>query len=179
MKLKIRLSEIPEEGRDFEFSEATEELAAALSDLVESRPFLCEFTIRPMTGVYQLEGVLKTNLLRICSVCGIEVEIPVESSLNELLVKRSRLEKGDSESKVGFLADTAGAPAVTEFDGDELNVIDFIHEMIALKDPAYPFCGGRDCNNRKEIDEKLRELSTTADSSIGRNTNPFKNLKLN
>lgn len=176
-KLQIKLSEIPEEGKVFSYSQASGELNLGLKDLISENDYQVQFTIKPIGNVYEVHGDLKTSFPRICSKCGWDIEIPVKGKISELLISKSQEEKGDTQSKSGFVGEN-DATAVTYISGGVLDTENMIHEILALRDPAYPSCEKDDCEHLKEAQNRIQELQKQSDEAIQSvNANPFSSLK--
>jgi uncharacterized protein len=157
--MKINLSEITEEGRTYTFDRSTGELNEALADLVEQRPYSVEFTIRPLGNAYELRGLAKTNTSDLCSKCGWDIEIPLNTKFNEILM-RNEVEYRKQQSTTGnhsvdFLSD---GPTVTYFEGESFDAGEFVHEAIAASIPFYPTCGVEECVHLEDVRRKQAEL---------------------
>ncbi len=157
--MKIHLSEIPAEGRHYDFSRETGELNDALGDLIQDRSYDVAFTIKPIGNVFELKGRVKTRMSELCSRCGWDLDLPVDQTFNEILMKG---EAGDRRAQavhgnqaVDFLAQ---GPDVTYYQGETFDAGAFIHEAIALSEPFYPSCGVEDCEHLEEAKRKQREL---------------------
>ena len=68
--MKIRLAEIPVEGRKFSFNRQTGELNSALTDIIEEAPYRVELLIRPLGNAYEMEGRVVTSLKEECALSG-------------------------------------------------------------------------------------------------------------
>src|SRR5438128_2099028 len=85
--MKIRLNEIPEDGRSYIINRKTGELNEVLQDLIQSRPYDVDFYIRPLNSKdYTLAGTIKTNTPAQCSLCAEDFELPISKKLNEILI---------------------------------------------------------------------------------------------
>lgn len=178
----IRLADIPQEGRDYNYDRETGEFDLALRDLIDSNPYQIDFFIRPAGNVYEVTGTVKTSLTRVCSKCGYDVTITVNTKIHEILFPKIEDTKGDTQSKSGFLSRNADENLeVTYITNGMLNAEDMIHEIIALSDPAFPTCGKDRCDNIDEIERKLTELQKEAELALQSKGSAFdvlKNLKL-
>ncbi len=157
--MKINLTEIPAEGRKFDFSRETGELNEALADLIQDRAYDVAFTIKPIGNAFELKGQFKTRLPEVCSRCGWDLELPMEQKFNEILMKdEPEYRKAHSvhgNQSVDFLAQ---GPDVTYYQGETFDAGNFIHEAIALSEPFYPSCGVEDCEHLEEAKRKQQEL---------------------
>lgn len=158
----INLTEIPEEGRAFEFNRQTGDLNELLEDIIGDRAFSVNLFIRPIGNAYEMRGEVRTQIAEICSLCGWDIELPLVRKVNEILI-----EAGESYRKeqsvhgnqaVDFLSD---GPSVTEYQGNSFDAGEFVHEAIAVNQPAYPNCGDADCEHLKESQKIQEELATS------------------
>lgn len=157
--MKINLSEVPAEGRNYDFSRETGELNEALADLIQDRPYDVAFTIRPLGNAFELKGKFNTRVPELCSRCGWDLEMPISRNFNEILMRdEPEYRKGHSvhgNQSVDFLAQ---GPDVTYYHGDVFDAGAFIHEAIALAEPFYPSCGVEDCEHLQDVQHKRAEL---------------------
>ena len=157
--MKINLSEIPEEGRTWNLDRTTGELNDLLTDLIEQRNYKVDFTIKPLGNVYELRGSIQTATPELCSRCGWDIEIPLKTKFNEILMHdEEEYRKAHSvhgNQAVDFLNE---GPGVTYYQGESFNAGEFIHEAIAFAMPFYPSCGVEDCEHLEEVREKRAEL---------------------
>ena len=58
--MKIRLTEIPNDGRSYTFDRESGELNEQLSDLVGKNAYHVNFTISPIGNAYEMRGGFKT-----------------------------------------------------------------------------------------------------------------------
>lgn len=178
-KVMIKLAEIPEEGKSFSYNQVSAEMNLGLKDLIDNNKYSVDFTVRPIGNVYEVAGQLKTELTRICSLCGYDLQIPVELKLREILLEREESQKGDTQSKGGFLTDDNENTAVRYVSGGVLNAEEMIHEAIGLEDPAYPSCNKEKCENLDEVRQKMEALAIEAQRALQEtpSSNPFAMLK--
>ena len=170
--MKIRLNEIPQEGREYIFDRKSGELNDALSDLIEpDRPYDIDFFIKPIGNAFELRGKLKTTLKEICSSCGYEFDLPIQRKFNEILLEDQedhRKNQGvHGNHSVDFLAE---GPSMTPVHGDVFDAGEYVHEAIALAEPFYPMCGeeGR-CLRQDEV-QKIRERLEAENAEVEEKT---------
>ena len=158
--MKINLSEIPDEGRNYTFDRSTGELNEILSDLLGERAYSVDFTIKPLGNVYELKGFVKAATEDVCSMCGWDIEIPITTNFNEILIKdEEEYRKSHSTTgnqSVDFLAE---GPSVTYYHGSQFDAGEFVHEGIASSTPFYPTCGKEGCERIEEVRQKQAELA--------------------
>lgn len=157
--MKINLSEIPAEGRNFDFSRETGEFNQVLADLIQDRPYDVAFTIKPIGNAYELRGTFKTRIPELCSRCGWDLELPLHQNFNEILMRdEPEYRKAHSvhgNQSIDFLAQ---GPDVTYYQGEVFDAGAFVHEAIALSEPFYPSCGLEDCEHLEEAENKRKEI---------------------
>lgn len=175
--MKIRLVDIPEDGRKFTFNRETGELNAALSDLIEKAPYRLDLTIRPLGNAYEMEGKVETSMQEVCSLCGWDLNLPVTRAFKEILVEEPEIDREThhvhGNQSVDFLADGLSTSHYKEglFDAAE-----FVHELVALAEPLYPQCGDPDCEHLEEAQTKRAELQAEFQKADA-DTSPFSKLK--
>lgn len=175
--MKIKLSEIPSAGREYEYDRKSGELNEVLKDLIAGADYSVRFRISPMGNEFLLTGELKTVTSEICSRCGWDLEIPLYQKLNEVLVELPEAQRDDQtvhgNQSVDFLAE---GPSMTPYRKDIFNAGEFIHESIALAVPPYPDCGKELCPNLNEVLKKQEELENEFQKKSTR-VSPFEGLK--
>lgn len=164
--MKIRLNEIPQEGRSYIFDRESGELNATLNDLIGQHAYKVELFIKPIGNAYEMRGKLNTSTAEICSKCGWDFDLALDRSIHEIL-----FEEDDSHRKtqsvhgnqaVDFLG---GGPSMTPVRGDVFDAGEFVHEIIALAEPFYPLCGGEKCDHIEEVEEIQRKIQTEFQSA--------------
>lgn len=139
--VKICLLEIPSEGRDYFYSKTSGELNAELQDLIGKENYEIALRIEPLQqSTYLIKGTIKTQTQLDCSRCGEGFAFAIEKSLKEFVLPKS----ARSEAHEGHFArnlNHEGEDAEvthTEYEGQNLNLGEFLHEVIALELPVYP-----------------------------------------
>ena len=170
--MKIRLNEIPEEGRKYHFTRDSNELNPILSDLIHNNPYDIDVYIRPLnTRDFILTGKLNTQTAEQCSRCGEDFNLPIEKKLNEILIPSHEQDRISKSTKSGALSDQSEDVAVTEYKNQNFDLGEYLHEAVALEVPFTPYCA--ECSktdNTKsfDYDEKMGEETKV---------NPFEALK--
>lgn len=177
-KLQIRLSEVPTDGKNYRYTHESGELLHVLNDLVSDKPFDISFDIRPIGNIYEIKGSIVTSMPRVCSRCGWDIDVPVKKQFSELILPKPDEAKGDTQAKAGSLADAPEDLAVTFVSEGVLDAAEFVHEMVAVSDPAYPDCGKDQCENLIEVQRKMQALAEEASEAVASpKANPFVVLK--
>ncbi|MCM2282505.1 MAG: DUF177 domain-containing protein [Bdellovibrionaceae bacterium] len=165
--MKINLSEIPAEGRSYDFSHETGELNEALADLIQDRPYDVTFTLKPLGNAYEIKGHFATRKPEICSRCGWDLELPLQRNFNDILIEdEPEYRKSHSvhgNQSVDFLAQ---GPEVAYYQGDVFDAGTYVHEVIALAEPFYPSCGVEDCEHLADVEKKRAELEAEIQKSV-------------
>ncbi len=158
--MKIRLNEIPEEGRHFSFTRETGELNAALKDVLAKAPYKIEVTIRPLGNAYEMEGKVVSSMEEICSLCGWDLNLPLNKTFREILIEEPEVDREThhvhGSGSVDFTNEVNASSTYKDglFDAGE-----FIHELVAISEPLYPKCGDPDCEHLEEATAKRAELA--------------------
>jgi len=142
---KIKLNEVPEEGREYVFNQNTAELNADLADLIGSSPFSATVYIRPLnTKDFELRGQVQASTNEDCSLCGESFKLPAKIQMSEILIPSTHRssEKNDKtgkQSKPNHISDLANdGTGVTEYQGEEFEIGQCIRQAIALSVPFNP-----------------------------------------
>jgi uncharacterized protein len=152
--MRIRLHEIPEDGKSYLWTTETGELKAALKDLIGTSPYKAEFFIKPINGKdFQLNGTLKTGLPEQCSRCGIDFEFAINITFFEILIPRQPDDRTGHYAKANHISEMvteSGGTSSTEYDLDEsFNMGEYAHQQIAITipfNPAPPETDKGDCS---------------------------------
>lgn len=162
---EISLKELPDEGREFVFTDKSKELNETLADLIGENSFEVNFRITPMGNTFDLKGHIKTQMDLQCSLCAMDLKFPVNLNLHELLVVQKPLEKGDQLTKNNHAHEwERGGPDYILLDSDMFRVADYIHEAIGLAEPIRPL-GKPDCDMSCEnIPEALKRYVLTEET---------------
>lgn len=137
----IKLNEIPPEGKSFVCNPTTGELTPILNDLIGKMPHHAEFTVRPMAtaGTFELVGFIRTELPEMCSRCGLDFNMRLDEKFNEILMPEMDTPRDAKFTKANHFSDmhTEG-PEVAEYRGQQFNMGEFLHEIVALAEPVNP-----------------------------------------
>ncbi len=175
--MKIRLAEIPEDGRQFTFTRESGELNTALKDLLPAVPYRVDLTIRPLGNAYEMEGKVVTSLNELCSLCGWDLNLPLNRTFREVLVEEEETDREThhvhGNQSVDFLSEGSSS---TYKDG-VFDAGEFVHELVAISEPMYPSCGDPDCEHLEEANAKRAELEAEFNKAdVDEKTNPFAKL---
>lgn len=175
--MKIRLAEIPAEGRRFNFNRETGELNSAVADLIATAPYKVEMLIRPLGNAFELEGKIVTSMNELCSLCGWDLNLPLNKSFREILVEEPEIDREThhvhGNQSVDFLKD---GPSMSHYKDGLFDASEFVHEFLAASEPTYPDCGDPDCEHLEEAKKKRAELEAEF-AKAGDHVSPFSKLK--
>jgi uncharacterized protein len=180
--MKIRLGEIPEEGRNYTFDRQTGELNSTLEDVVGSHPYAVDMYIKPIGNAYEMRGTVKTTLSEVCSKCGYDFELPIDRKFNEIIFEDEteyRKTHGvHGNQSVNFSDEGTSMIPVR---GNVFDAGNYMHEAIVLAEPFYPTCGiNGTCLHAEEVEQVLQQLEQQAAEAVAEvteKTNPFAALK--
>lgn len=150
--MKIRLHEIPEDGKSFSWSRETGELNHVLADLIGQEDYRCEFFVRPLNSRdFALTGLIQTSAPEACSRCGDAFKFTVRTDLNEILIPHQGMDRTGRYSRVNHLSESEeSGPSVSEYAVDHtFDMGEFVHEQIAIAlpfNPAPEETAGGDCS---------------------------------
>lgn len=168
--MKIRLAEIPDEGRSYLLDRSSGELNSALEDLIGTRPYTIDMTIRPIGNAFEMRGSVKTSLEEVCSKCGYDFELPVDRKFNEIIFQEGHDEHRKSQGvhgnqSVNFLGDEV--LSMVPVKGNIFDAGAYAHEAVALAEPFYPTCGPNgSCLHAAEVAEIVERLSAEAEAAV-------------
>ncbi len=184
--MKIKLNEIPNDGRDYTFNEKTAELTPAIKDLVAQNNYDLKFHIKPFNHKdFEVRGQLTTSTSEICSLCGETFNFKIKTQINEILIPVAATDKAEEKQSrsnhVSELDDEG--PSVTEYQNDIFDLGELTHQTIALAIPFSPKPDSNDDGSCKvclkinlkdnfKYDEDLSNFNKAKE-----NENPFSVLK--
>lgn len=167
--MKIRLNEIPQEGRNYTFNRETGELNSKLEDLVQDHAYDVELFIKPIGSAYEMRGRVKTSVTDVCSLCGYDLELPIDRKVNEILMEDTEEYRKAHSVHGNQSVDYEGeGPSMVSYKGNVFDAGEFVHEAIALAQPFYPSCGDQKCEHLEEIrriESELAEAYEKADEA--------------
>ncbi len=140
----INLKQLPENGEQFQFDAAHAGLHSRLADLIGERTYHVDLTVRPQGNVFEIVGEITTEMDRVCSHCGRDLTVPIRDEFNELIVVLNERPRAGHSGHTGSLLE---GPACNYVTGYEFDLAEFIHEHIALAEPALPLCQRADCDD--------------------------------
>lgn len=178
----INLADIPEEGRNYEYTTESAEVTEALVDLIGENKYLVQFSLRPLNSRdFTLIGSIKTRTKEICSYCGQGIQFPVVAKFNEFIIPPQEMTRdGHYVRSSNFVENDPDSPQSFEYSpGMKLNIGEYLHEIIAINvpyNPAPEVSENGDCTdcgiNVQTLIKTYEEKPTSLEE-----TNPFAVLK--
>lgn len=141
--MKIKLNEIPEDGRDYSFNRETAELNSVLEDLIRQNDYNIELDIRPLnTRDFTVNGKVKTQTYEQCSRCAQDFNFSIDKAIREILIPTQEQGRTGKYAKSSShtVSDAEEGVSVTEYSKQQFDLGEFLHEAIALEVPFNPFC---------------------------------------
>ncbi len=184
--MKINLADIPEAGREYNWTHTSKELDTALNDLIHKNPYEAKFLIRPMNNRdFELVGTLKTSTGEQCSRCGIDFKFNIMEKFHSILIPEQPQDRLGKYARVNHVSDSVDTGhAVAEYPSSFMfDIGEFFHEVVALAVPFNPAPAEDSAGNCIEckIPVKGREFSYNEELPKEDKPNPFsvlKNIKL-
>lgn len=185
--MKIKLNEVPEDGRNYEFTRESAELNLILADVIGNESFNIQLFIKPLNNKdFMLTGHIKTRTEESCSRCGDSFKFPLSKKLKEILIPKQELERTGKyvKSSVAVSETEDNDAAVVEYEQNQFDVGEFLHEMIAIDVPFAPMPETKANGDCILCDKPANKSQLIYDENLGAETkqNPFeslKNIKLN
>lgn len=139
--MRINLSEIPPEGRQYLCNQKTGEFEEALTDLVGQRPYDVNFFIQPVGNIYEITGKIDTHLGLTCARCANDFNYGIHEKIHELLVPGGKLPRTGKEAKVNHVSelDDSG-PSTTVIESLNFDMDPLVRDLVALAEPNIAIC---------------------------------------
>lgn len=184
--MKINLSDIPENGRDFTWNRNTKELDSVVNDLIQNNPYQVQFRLRPMNSRdFELSGNLKAASLEQCSRCGLDFKFDIVEKFHSVLIPTQPQDRSGKYARVNHISEAEeSGPTVAEYPSNFMfDIGEYLHEVIALAIPFNPAPDEDSEGNCKicKIPVHNKEFSYTEDLPKEEKPNPFavlKNMKI-
>lgn len=151
--MRVRLYDLPQEGKVFEFNELSPELFELQKELKVSGPSYFRVFIRPDGNTFQLEASVSLKRQRLCVKCGWDIDQVCEFVVSEVLfIQKKKGARGDHLShgnqSVDFLSQ---GPEMVLLSSADFELVDHMREVILLKETGYPACEDPQCPRLREI----------------------------
>lgn len=181
--MKINLNEIPEIGRQYQFSRKTNELNDVLSDLIGKHDYEIDMFIKPLaSGTYELIGTLKTAAPEQCSACALDFNFPIDCSFRTILMSKMPEDRTGKYARVQNVSDLQNDSMETfEVSGLTFDAGEYAHEKITLEIPFNPRPKAKPNGDCSLCDKSLKAHFRYEDPGFDEKATPLaalKNLKL-
>lgn len=144
MAYKIKLSEIPEDGREYTFNQATAEISADLKDLIGHENYDAKVFIKPLNHKdFSVVGRIKTATKEDCSLCGETFSLKADLEVNEILIphnpRQERVEKSEKQVRSNHMSELDESNVgVIEYHAEEFEIGSCLRQIVALSIPYKP-----------------------------------------
>jgi len=139
--MKIRLFEIPEEGKAYSLNRQTAELNPLLQDLIGEEAYEIQFFLRPINSKdFELTGSVRTQSPQDCSRCGDAMKFSIQQKFREILIPKQYVDKNGKYSKSNHILSNKNTEDidVIEVEDEVFDAGEYLHEVIALAIPFNP-----------------------------------------
>ena len=185
--MKIKLNEIPEDGRNYEFTRESAELNLDLADVLGNESFNIQLFLKPLNSKdFMLTGHIKTRTEESCSRCGDSFKFPLSKKIKEILIPKQEVDRTGkySKSAVAISETDNNDAAVVEYENNQFDVSEFLHESIAIDVPFAPMPETKANGDCILCDKPASRTQLVYDEemSVEKKISPFeslKNIKLN
>lgn len=140
-KTRIRLSDIPPDGKDYLWDRKSGELNTVLADLIQEQDYRVEFTIKPINSRdFLLTGLIETIAPENCSLCGLDFKLPIRYKVNEILIPHQPQGRNSQYARVNHVSDAKdhGPQSLEYAPSGDMDMGDYVHEAIAISLPFTP-----------------------------------------
>lgn len=136
--MRITLSNLPAEGKEFKVSTKDKEVQEKLQEFIGTAEFSSCFTIFPTGNSYQITGYIESTPLLPCSFCGEDIQQALKEDFNEQLMTSlcKDLHKANSPKERLEISGEI-VPGLTE---NHLDISEFLREFIGLAIPYQVKC---------------------------------------
>lgn len=145
-KLNIKLNEVPEDGRSWEFSESSKpNLNDHFQPEISIDKYKVNVFVKPLGNVFEVSVDYVLSYDAVCSLCAFEFALPSHKSVKELVMinpkGKTRLDKQKATSK-----NWSDKLFCTELDNQNFNIGEFLREIILVEMPVRPLGFGNSCD---------------------------------
>lgn len=175
----IHLNEIPQDGQEWLLNRKSGELNSILSDIIGSEEYEAKCIIRPLQpGTFELSGSIMTKSAADCSRCGQDFQFSVSEQFREYLLPAQALPRDGKFAKANHYSDEMhSGPDVVEYEGNDFNLGEYIHEAIGLSLPFNPAPELDASGSCKLCKISVKNQSFSYDEAVPGAESPFAALK--
>ena len=155
----VRLNEIRPDGEEWFFSPTeNEKILEYLGPDVTQSDFNIHLKITPMGNVYQVEIDFAVEFALECAKCAFDFNFPTKKSCKEVIIvnrqSTARIEKQKNTSK-----DWSDTLFCTEVNSYNLDLSEFLRNIILTEAPTHPLAYGKDCESGSCLPFQERQKS--------------------
>ncbi len=179
--MKIKLNEIPEDGREYILNRNTGELNTVLQDLVLNTPYDVKILIKPINSKdFEMTGTIKATTDEDCSRCGEDFSFNVDKKIHEILIPFQEEDRTSKYARSSTpISEESAAMSVINYRSSQIDLGEYVHEAIAIEvpfNPAPPCNGKGDC---MVCNQPVQQKPFIYDEKMSEDEkpNPFKALK--
>lgn len=161
--MRINLLDIGEDGHEFKFKWKEEkDIDGKVSQAVENlKDFSFRIFIQKTGDIYTTTGDYTLAQDTECSLCAEDIKLPIKNKFTEFLMNETKADQKGHAPHSGL--NIENEQDVTFVTGHELDMGEFIAEMLALAVPLYPRCADTAaCEARQKDNQKYMEKSVMA-----------------
>ncbi|MEK6772425.1 MAG: YceD family protein [Bdellovibrionota bacterium] len=184
--MKINLSDIPEDGREYHWTRESKELDQVLIDVIDKNPYEAKFLVHPMNHRdFEISGSLKTLTKEQCSRCGIDFKFNIMEKFHSIIIPEQPQDRVGKYARVNHISESIeSGPTVAEYPSNFMfDIGEYLHEVVALAVPFNPSPEEDSMGNCRECKIPVHEKTFNYNEELPKEDkpNPFavlKNIKL-
>lgn len=137
----IMLQELPDSGKDYEYTTESGELNEALKEAVGENSFKVNLFVEKLGNAWQATGKVESRQDMQCSRCGKDFKHPVNLNIREIIMVHPEMPRSGKTAKVNHSTEMDPmSPDCLILHRPELEVGEFVRELVVLNEPFQPLC---------------------------------------
>ncbi len=141
------LQELPDSGKNFEYTAESAELNEVLKDTLGENNFKVHLFVERLGNIWQATGQVMSQQDFQCSRCGADLKHSVNLTAREIIMVHPEMPRSGKNAKVNHSTELDPmSPDGLILHQPELHVGEFIRELIILNEPLKPLCE-KPCEN--------------------------------
>lgn len=139
LRLKLRLTEIPEEGKSFTYTQKDPEALRALQEFVGNLPFEVKIHLQPINHAhFELKGVVKAASPQQCSRCAEDFQCHVTKNIHEIMIPELDVGRTERYAKTNVPEEESDLSSLFYSPDMIFDLGEYLHEVVALALPENP-----------------------------------------
>ncbi|MFN7904755.1 MAG: YceD family protein [Pseudobdellovibrionaceae bacterium] len=139
LSLKIKLTDIPEEGKNFNYTRKDPEAVKALEDLVGNQPFEISITLRPINHMhFEMRGIIQASTSQQCSRCAEDFDFKLKKNINEIMIPEMDVGRTERYAKTPYQENEGDLSSIHYSLDMTFDLGEYLHEVVALTIPENP-----------------------------------------